>query len=141
MNRVKSIVPRPTATLFVRDTREFSGPCATSTWSDSDISRHSAAAAAKGNPSYRYVALPDRVDLSTSANRDHYAKAAVTIPAIATPAGKSPATIPAARVAWGLTIPSKSAHREAAVALLRFLSSAEAADVITKAGLKPLTAK
>jgi molybdate transport system substrate-binding protein len=36
--------------------------------------------------------------------------------------------------------PKGSQHPDAAVALLRFLSSAEAAAVITKAGLKPLTA-
>ena len=36
-------------------------------------------------------------------------------------------------------LPKGSQHPDAAVALLRFLSSAEAADVITKAGLKPLT--
>ena len=35
-------------------------------------------------------------------------------------------------------LPKNSQHPDAAVALLRFLSSAEAADVITKAGLKPL---
>jgi molybdate transport system substrate-binding protein len=36
--------------------------------------------------------------------------------------------------------PKGSQHPDAAVALLRYLSSAEAAAVITKAGLKPLTA-
>ena len=38
-------------------------------------------------------------------------------------------------------LPAKAKQPEAAVALLRFLSSAEAAPVITKAGLKPLAAK
>jgi molybdate transport system substrate-binding protein len=38
-------------------------------------------------------------------------------------------------------LPKNSQAPEAAVALLRFLSSAEAASVITKAGLKPLAAK
>ena len=36
------------------------------------------------------------------------------------------------------TLPKNSQHPDAAVALLRFLSSAETAGVITKAGLKPL---
>ena len=35
-------------------------------------------------------------------------------------------------------LPKNSQHADAAVALMRFLSSAEAADVIAKAGLKPL---
>jgi len=38
-------------------------------------------------------------------------------------------------------LPKGSQHPDAAVALLRFLSSAEAADVITKAGLKPLATR
>src|SRR3954449_4339087 len=38
-------------------------------------------------------------------------------------------------------LPKNSQHPEAAVALLRLLSSAEAASVITKAGLKPLAAR
>ena len=38
-------------------------------------------------------------------------------------------------------LPKNSQHPDAAVALLRFLSSAEAATVITKAGLKPLAAR
>ena len=35
-------------------------------------------------------------------------------------------------------LPKNSQHADVAIALLRFLSSAQAADVITKAGLKPL---
>ena len=38
-------------------------------------------------------------------------------------------------------LPKNSQHPDAAIALLRFLSSAEAAGVITKAGLKPLAAQ
>src|SRR2546423_2320007 len=38
-------------------------------------------------------------------------------------------------------LPKNSQHPEAAIALLRFLSSPEAASVITKAGLKPLAAR
>jgi len=38
-------------------------------------------------------------------------------------------------------LPKSSQHPDAAIALLRFLSSAEAAAVITKAGLKPLAAQ
>ena len=38
-------------------------------------------------------------------------------------------------------LPKNSQHPDAAVALLRFLSSREAASVITKAGLKPLAAR
>ena len=42
---------------------------------------------------------------------------------------------------FGGALPKGSEHEDAAVALLRFLSSADAAGVITKAGLKPLAAR
>ena len=65
---------------------------------------HSAAAAAKNDPTYRYAVLPDRVDLSTAANNSYYAEAIVTIPGIGPPGVQGAVPIPGARVAWGLTI-------------------------------------
>jgi ABC-type molybdate transport system substrate-binding protein len=41
---------------------------------------HSAAAAVRNNPAYRYVAVPDRIDLSNAANNSYYAQASVTMP-------------------------------------------------------------
>ncbi len=85
------------------------------------IYEHSAAAAARSNPAYRYVTLPDRIDLSSSALNHEYAQASITMPAIG-PAGTAPAvTIPAARVAWGVTIPKRSANRENAMAFVALL--------------------
>ncbi len=43
---------------------------------------HSAAAAARRNPAYRYVHLPDRIDLSASSNAVYYAQASVTMPGL-----------------------------------------------------------
>src|SRR5262249_6270745 len=43
---------------------------------------HNAAAAAKRNPAYRYVHLPDRIDLSTSTNAEYYAQSSVTLPGL-----------------------------------------------------------
>ena len=43
---------------------------------------HSAAATALGNPAYRYVHLPDRIDLSNPDNNAYYAQAAVTMPGL-----------------------------------------------------------
>lgn len=80
---------------------------------------HSAAAAAKSNPSYRYVAVPDRIDLSNAANNNYYAQASVTMPGIG-PTGAR-ATIPAVRVAWGLTILQNSPNRENAIAFVNML--------------------
>jgi molybdate/tungstate transport system substrate-binding protein len=79
------------------------------------IYEHSAAAAAKSNPSYRYVTLPDRIDLSTSGNNGYYAQAAMTIPGVGPGGGMTSVSIPATRVAWGLTIPARRLHPEHAI--------------------------
>jgi ABC-type molybdate transport system substrate-binding protein len=82
---------------------------------------HSAAAAAGSNPSYRYVAVPDRVDLSTAANNHYYAQAGVTIPGIGPPGTRSPVTIPGTRVAWGLTVTRNSPNPENATGFVKLL--------------------
>jgi ABC-type molybdate transport system substrate-binding protein len=101
---------------------------------------HSAAATAKGNPAYRYVTLPDRVDLSTDANNAYYAAAAVTMPGIADAEGKSPqVAMPATRVTWGLTIPRRSANREAAAAFVALLLGPQGRAALTANGPPPIS--
>jgi ABC-type molybdate transport system substrate-binding protein len=77
---------------------------------------HSAAAAAERDPAYRYVHLPDRIDLSASNNETYYAQATVTIPGIGSPGAPSTVTIPGSRAAWGLTIVRQSANQDNALA-------------------------
>jgi molybdate/tungstate transport system substrate-binding protein len=85
------------------------------------IYEHSAAAAAQRNPAYRYIQLPDRVDLSVSANDAVYAQASVTIPGLGTPLAAAAVRIPASRAAWGLAIPKKSANVEDAIGFVNVL--------------------
>jgi ABC-type molybdate transport system substrate-binding protein len=66
---------------------------------------HNALRSATSDPAYRYVTLPERIDLSTAAQNAYYAQASVTIPSVAPHAAPHPVSIPASRVAWGLTIP------------------------------------
>jgi ABC-type molybdate transport system substrate-binding protein len=82
---------------------------------------HSAAAAARSNPAYRYVAIPDRIDLSNAANDSYYARASVTMPGIGPTGTDARATIPAARVAWGLTILKNSPNHEHASVFVNML--------------------
>ena len=103
------------------------------------IYEHSAAAAAKTNPSYRYVALPDSIGLSTSTRREAYAKASVTMPGLGLVGARSPVTIPAARVAWGLTIPLKSAHKDNAAAFLGLLLGPTGKAAFDANGPEPIT--
>src|SRR6185295_2502066 len=63
----------------------------------------------------------DRIDLSTPAYNTEYAKATVTIPGVGAGGSRVGATIPAARVAWGVTIPKHSANRDHALAFLTLL--------------------
>jgi len=102
---------------------------------------HSAAEAAKNNPAYRYLALPDHIDLSTEVNNRYYAKAAVTIPAVGTQGAKSPSpvSVRAARVAWGLTISAKSPNQENAVAFVNLLLGAAGTAALTAYGPAPVT--
>jgi len=69
---------------------------------------HSAAAAARRDPSYRYARLPFAIDLS-SARASDYAPIVVTIPGLGTPGSAASVTIAASQVEWGLTIPKNSA--------------------------------
>jgi molybdate/tungstate transport system substrate-binding protein len=100
---------------------------------------HSAAAAARSNPAYRYVTLPDQIDLSTAINNGGYARAAVTIPAIGFPGITSPVAIPASRVAWGLTIPAKTQNREHAIVFVSLLLGTPGTTALTSAGPAPIT--
>jgi molybdate/tungstate transport system substrate-binding protein len=103
------------------------------------IYEHSAAAAAKSNPSYRYVAVPDRIDLSTSSHNSYYAQAGVSIPGIGPPGATTPVTIPAARVAWGLTITRKSPNLENAIRFVNLVVGTAGIAALNAHGPAPIT--
>jgi molybdate/tungstate transport system substrate-binding protein len=102
------------------------------------IYEHSAAAAAKSNPSYRYVALPDTIDLSTTSHNGHYAQASVTIPGVGPSVEIPSVTIPATRVAWGLTIPKRSANPENALAFVIMLLGSSGVAALNANGPVPI---
>ena len=100
---------------------------------------HSAAAAAGRNPAYRYVHLPDRVDLSVTANNSVYAQARVTMPGVGLPAAAASVTIPASRAAWGVTIPGKSANADDAIAFVELLLGPVGTAALHANGPTPIT--
>jgi ABC-type molybdate transport system substrate-binding protein len=102
------------------------------------IYEHSAAAAALRNPAYRYVRLPDRIDLSTSANNSTYAQATVTIPGLGSAGAAPSVTIPATRAAWGLTIPRTSTHVDDAIAFVNLLLGSTGTAAFNANGPAPL---
>ncbi len=87
------------------------------------IYEHSAASAAKNNPSARYVTVNRTGSICRRARiTGTTRRPTVTIPALGSAtAARSPVAIPAARVAWGLTIPKKSPHPENAIAFVNLL--------------------
>jgi ABC-type molybdate transport system substrate-binding protein len=103
------------------------------------IYEHSAATTAKGNPSYRYAAVPDRIDLSTASNNGYYAHASVTIPGIGPPGSKSWVSIPAARVTWGLTITRKSPNPENAIRFVNLVLGTAGTAALNAYGPAPIT--
>ena len=100
---------------------------------------HSAAAAAKRNPAYRYVHLPDRIDLSTSTNGEYYAQSSVTLPGLGLAGAASSITIPASRAAWGVTILRNGANQEDASAFVGLLLGPIGTAALNASGPSPVT--
>ncbi len=100
---------------------------------------HSAAAAARRNADYRYLQLPDRIDLSGSANEAAYSQARVTIPGLGVPTTAESVTIPASWATWGLTIPKTSANIDDAVAFVNLLLGPIGTASLTANGPAPIS--
>ena len=97
---------------------------------------HSAAAAAKRDPQYRYAALPAEIDLSGT-NGVQY-KGSVTIPGLGTAGSAASVVIAASPVEWGLTIPDNSPNRENAVAFVAALLGPSGRSALIANGPPPI---
>ena len=102
------------------------------------IYEHSAAATAQRNSAYRYVRLPDGIDLSVVANNPRYAQASVTIPGLGSAGAAASVTIQGTRTAWGLTIPRSSAHVDDAIAFVNLLLGPTGTAALNANGPTPL---
>ena len=102
------------------------------------IYEHSAVAAAARNPAYRYVPLPSRIDLSDPAQNVFYSRASVTMPGLGIAKAASSVTIPAARVAWGVTIVKDAKNRDNALALLGLLLGPAGTSALNASGPSPI---
>lgn len=86
------------------------------------IYAHSARAAAAGDPDYRYAELPDEINLSDPAKDDYYRRhAIVVLPGLGTPRSAQTIPVPAARVAWGITLMKDAPNRGNAIRFLQLL--------------------
>src|SRR6185312_10844169 len=85
---------------------------------------HSARAAAATNPDYKYVDLPDEINMSDQSKDAWYRKnAVVVLPGLGTRRSARSIAVPAARVAWGITLMKDAPNRENAVRFLELLLS------------------
>jgi molybdate/tungstate transport system substrate-binding protein len=83
---------------------------------------HNARATASANPDYRYVNLPDEINLSDPAKDAYYRQnAVVVIPGLGTPRSARTIAVPGAHVAWGITLLKDAPNRENAIKFLQLL--------------------
>jgi molybdate/tungstate transport system substrate-binding protein len=92
------------------------------------------------NPDYKYVDVPDEINLSDPAKDSWYKQnAVVVLPGLGTPRSARTIPVPGARVAWGITLMKDAPNRESAVRFLELLLSSEGTAALKENGPDPLT--
>src|SRR5215472_15552052 len=101
---------------------------------------HNARAAAAADPDYRYVDLPDEINLSDPAKDTYYRQhAIVVLPGLGTSRSARTIEVPAARVAWGITLLKDAPNKENGIKFLQLLLSPEGTSALKKNGPDPLS--
>ena len=86
------------------------------------IYEHNARATAAASPDYRYVDLPDEINMADPAKDTYYGRnAVVVIPGLGTPRSARTIAVPGAHVAWGITLLKDAPNEESAIRFLRLL--------------------
>jgi molybdate/tungstate transport system substrate-binding protein len=101
---------------------------------------HNARAMARKDPDFRYVDLPDEINLSDPARNAYYAKnSVVVLPGLGTPSSAQSIPVPGARVAWGITVLTNAPNRENAVKFLQLLLSPAGTASLKENGPAPIS--
>jgi molybdate/tungstate transport system substrate-binding protein len=101
---------------------------------------HNARATAATNPDYRYVELPNEINLSDpSKDRFYRENAEVAIPGLGTARSPRTVVIPATHVAWGITLMKDAPNRENAVRFLELLLGPEGQASLKANGPTPIS--
>jgi ABC-type molybdate transport system substrate-binding protein len=100
---------------------------------------HGAATTAMSNPAYRYARLPDHIDLSTADSNSYYARASVTIPGLGLSESTPSVSIPATRVAWGITVLKNGPNQQSAVSFVDLLLAPVGAAALNANGPTPVS--
>jgi molybdate/tungstate transport system substrate-binding protein len=101
---------------------------------------HSARATAKKNPDYRFLDLPDEMNLSDPAKNNYYAKnAVIVLPGLGTSQSAQTIPVPATRVAWGITVMKNAPNRENAIKFLQLLLGPAGTNSLKENGPTPIS--
>ena len=105
------------------------------------IYEHSARAAMKADATgtYRYVRLPDEVNLGAPGLEPIYGRRGVALPGLQSPGAAETVTLPATRVTWGITLMNGAVNREPALAFLQLLFSPQGAAILEATGPAPIS--
>ena len=101
---------------------------------------HNARATAAANPDYRYVDLPDDLNLSDPSKDGFYREnAVVAIPGLGTARSARTVLIPGTHVAWGITLLKDAPNKDNAVRFLELLLSPSGVAALTENGPAPIS--
>ena len=104
------------------------------------IYEHNARVMAADNPDIRYVNLPDEISLSNPKLDTWYRQhASIVLPGLGSPGAARTVAIPAARVAWGITILKNDPNPAGAVKFLKMLLGRDGAALLEATGPPPLS--
>ena len=103
------------------------------------IYEHNAQASVSTNPDYRYVNLPDEINMSDPAKNDYYRRhAVVVVPGLGTSRNVQNITVPGTRVAWGITLMKDAPNPENAVKFLELLLGPTGTAMLKENGPAPI---
>jgi molybdate/tungstate transport system substrate-binding protein len=103
------------------------------------IYEHSARLMASASPDFRYVDLPDEINLSDPAKDSYYAKnAVVVLPGLGTARSAQTIAVRGTRVAWGITLMNDAPNRANAVKFLQLLLSPAGTAMLKENGPAPI---
>jgi molybdate/tungstate transport system substrate-binding protein len=101
---------------------------------------HNARATALANPDYRYVDLPDEINMSDPARDAWYRQnAVVVLPGLGTSRSARTIPVPATHVAWGITMLNDAPNKENAIRFLQLLLSPAGTAALKENGPAPLS--
>jgi molybdate/tungstate transport system substrate-binding protein len=101
---------------------------------------HNARATASTNPDFRYVDLPNEINMSDASKDAFYRQnAVVAIPGLQTPQSSKTVMIPGAHVAWGITVLKDAPNKENALKFLQLLLGPTGTQLLKENGPDPIS--